>query len=301
MFKKSILFSALLILSCKTAEPSTDHLTTRAEPGLNSPVTKTEYRTIDPSVDVMANARSRAEAIVAKLRTCPVGTPIGMMSMNATICTEKRCNAECCNGCDYTAKFVPVAGDAKVLTSGQLRKIIFDSEEIGMDCQVKAFAEVLKARQFGLVTNAQGEPASICVPPATPAALVNSPLGREAIDAAIQKLPSCLVVKMQGLHFGKLNLEAGMCTKMFCKQACCNGCSWKATFTEADAPPVGILNDSLEKFLVNGDAAPSKDCDIAAWSTALKDYEFGIALPPTGKERSTAPSAQGMCLKSAVR
>lgn len=87
----------------------------------------------------------------------------------------------------------------------------------------------------------------------------------------LEALPRCDA----GADVGVLTVRAAMCTKMSCQEACCNRCSWAATFERqgqreaADAARVAALLGVTESAL---------DCEIASWSEALAG--LSVSLDP---------------------
>lgn len=95
---------------------------------------------------------------------------------------------------------------------------------------------------------------------------------RERVQGALAALPRC----QPGAEVGHLVVRAASCTKMFCDQACCNQCSWAATYEtmsgsrEADLARVQAVLGLPERAL---------DCEIAAWGQALAGRSLALDAP----------------------
>lgn len=86
-------------------------------------------------------------------------------------------------------------------------------------------------------------------------------------------LPECPA----GTTTGELVLTSRFCTLRACTQACCNTCSWTATF---DGAPAGHLE--VEQVL--GAPGSMTTCELEAWQQALApvvvNLQLGCATKP---------------------
>jgi len=92
----------------------------------------------------------------------------------------------------------------------------------------------------------------------------------EAVRARLRALPRC----EPGAEVGQLTFAATRCTLKFCgTSACCNHCSWTATFTTKAGPQPA--NPELVRAVL---ALPegSLDCEITAWNAALAGVSVGL-------------------------
>ena len=92
------------------------------------------------------------------------------------------------------------------------------------------------------------------------------------VRAALAALPRC----EPGANVGALPVRATICTKMFCDEACCNQCSWAATF-ESKSGAVPADPARVQQLLHVGEGA--MDCEIAAWAEALKGQSLSLDAP----------------------
>ena len=109
------------------------------------------------------------------------------------------------------------------------------------------------------------------------------PVGADQVDQADQKpglqarlsaLPRCAA----GADVGLLIPKATMCTRMHCKDKCCNRCSWAATFETRNGQPV--LADQARAQALLGVPESALDCEIAAWAQTLANQS--VSLDPPG-------------------
>ena len=87
-------------------------------------------------------------------------------------------------------------------------------------------------------------------------------------------LPKCEA----GADVGLLTVKATLCTKKHCQTACCNQCSWSATFENMSAQRVPAEQARVQKLL--GVAESALDCEIAAWAAELSGQS--VSLEGTG-------------------
>lgn len=101
----------------------------------------------------------------------------------------------------------------------------------------------------------------------TSAPLMKGPVNptRDRLDA----LPRCAA----GAAVGVLTVRATTCTKMHCQEACCNHCSWEASF-EKNGQPAAVEAARVEALL--GVTASALDCEIAAWGEALAGLSVSV-------------------------
>lgn len=91
--------------------------------------------------------------------------------------------------------------------------------------------------------------------------------------AALAKLPPC----QAGAEVGRLAVRAAMCTKKFCQEACCNQCSWAATFEDKSGQPVPAPQERVQALL--GLPQSALDCEIADWNQALSGQSVSLEGP----------------------
>ena len=95
---------------------------------------------------------------------------------------------------------------------------------------------------------------------------------RSPLQARLDALPRC----QPGAEVGLLTLRASLCTKKHCQEACCNQCSWAATF-EAMSGPQTADQSQVQALLGLPDSA--LDCEIVAWAAALADQSISLEQP----------------------
>lgn len=93
------------------------------------------------------------------------------------------------------------------------------------------------------------------------------------VREALAALPRC----EPGANVGALALRPTICTKMFCDEACCNQCSWAATFTGKSGQPQPVEPARVQELLHVTEGA--LDCEIAAWATALQGQSISLDAP----------------------
>lgn len=91
------------------------------------------------------------------------------------------------------------------------------------------------------------------------------------VKSALERLPRCA----PGAEAGALSLQPAACTKKFCHAACCNQCTWSATF---DGMSGARPADKARVQAALGISESALDCEIAAWSQALAGQS--VALEP---------------------
>lgn len=89
---------------------------------------------------------------------------------------------------------------------------------------------------------------------------------RERLEA----LPRCEA----GAEVGALGVRASLCTKKHCQEACCNQCSWAATFVTKNGQPVPADAARVQALL--GVTESALDCEIVAWGEALAGQSLAI-------------------------
>lgn len=97
-----------------------------------------------------------------------------------------------------------------------------------------------------------------------------APPQKAALESRLAGLATCEA----GAEVGLITVKAGMCTRKHCQQACCNQCSWSATFENKSGQPVPVEQARLQELLGFSDSA--LDCEIAAWTTELKDQSVSL-------------------------
>lgn len=90
------------------------------------------------------------------------------------------------------------------------------------------------------------------------------------VKAALQKLPAC----QAGADVGLLQVKPTLCTKMFCEAACCNQCSWAATFENKSGQPVPVPPARVQEWL--GVPQSALDCEVAQWNEALTGQSVSL-------------------------
>lgn len=90
----------------------------------------------------------------------------------------------------------------------------------------------------------------------------------------LESLPNCEA----GADVGLLTVKANRCTLKHCQTACCNQCSWAATFEDKSGQPVPADQARVQKLL--GVAQSALDCEIAAWAAELASQS--VSLEGTG-------------------
>ncbi len=94
-----------------------------------------------------------------------------------------------------------------------------------------------------------------------------------AVGATLEALPRCEA----GAEVGELTLRPNICTKKFCREACCNQCSWTAVFQTKNAVPVPVGPARVQALL--GLSESALDCELAAWSEALAGQSVSVDPP----------------------
>jgi hypothetical protein len=108
-----------------------------------------------------------------------------------------------------------------------------------------------------------------CATPNTSESSAQPQQAKAAVTEALAKLPACAA----GAAVGQLVVAPHICTEKLCKAACCNGCTWKATFTTASgAQPVDRAR-VLEALHLPEQAL---DCEVAAWNEALTGQSLAL-------------------------
>lgn len=108
----------------------------------------------------------------------------------------------------------------------------------------------------------------------TPAAPPAGDSPGAAVRQKLESLPKCEA----GAEVGLLVPRATVCTKKHCETACCNQCSWSATFTTKNGEAVPAEVARVQALL--GVPESALDCEIAAWASALAAQS--VSLDPPG-------------------
>ncbi len=85
-----------------------------------------------------------------------------------------------------------------------------------------------------------------------------------------EALPKCEA----GADVGLISVKPALCTKKHCQTACCNQCSWAATFENKSGQPVPADQARVQKLL--GFTESALDCEIAAWSAELASQSVSL-------------------------
>lgn len=96
------------------------------------------------------------------------------------------------------------------------------------------------------------------------------PVEKVSLQSRIDALPKCA----DGADVGLITVKASLCTKKHCEAACCNQCSWVATFENKSAQPVPVDQARVQDLL--GLAASALDCEIAAWTRELESQSVSL-------------------------
>jgi hypothetical protein len=99
--------------------------------------------------------------------------------------------------------------------------------------------------------------------------------GRDAtatseLRAVLDALPKCEA----GAEAGRVHVAATTCTKLYCGKACCNTCSWAATFEGKNGTPVPLDVETARALLKLKDGA--LDCEVAAWAQVLDGVSMAV-------------------------
>ena len=94
----------------------------------------------------------------------------------------------------------------------------------------------------------------------------------ERVTKALAALPACSA----GADVGRLVPKATMCTRMFCRTACCNQCSWSASYETMSGAREASVAD-VQRLL--GVPESALDCEIAAWRNALSAQSVVLDAP----------------------
>lgn len=94
----------------------------------------------------------------------------------------------------------------------------------------------------------------------------------ERVTKALAALPACGA----GSDVGRLVPKPTMCTRMFCRTACCNQCSWSATYETMSGSREASVAD-VQRLL--GVEESALDCEIAAWRNALATQSVVLDAP----------------------
>jgi hypothetical protein len=102
--------------------------------------------------------------------------------------------------------------------------------------------------------------------------VTSSPLVKGPVNPTrdrLEALPRCA----PGAEPGVLTVRATTCTRMHCQEACCNQCSWEASF-EKNGKPSPVEAAQVEALL--GVTGSALDCEIAAWGEALSGLSVSV-------------------------
>jgi curli biogenesis system outer membrane secretion channel CsgG len=92
------------------------------------------------------------------------------------------------------------------------------------------------------------------------------------VTQALAGLPSC----QPGAEVGALKVKATTCTRMFCSSACCNRCSWSASWESMSGARDASVQE-VQRLLKVSDSA--LDCEVAAWAQALDGQSVALEAP----------------------
>jgi len=92
------------------------------------------------------------------------------------------------------------------------------------------------------------------------------------VKSALAALPACT----EGAQAGVLTVAPTTCTKKYCGTACCNQCSWAATFEGKNGQKTPADAAKVQAALTVGEGG--LDCEVAAWGEALSGTS--LALEP---------------------
>lgn len=120
-------------------------------------------------------------------------------------------------------------------------------------------------KRLGLIFLLAGCATSAGAPKSAP---VSAP--KSGLQAALERLPAC----QAGADVGRLTVKATVCTKMFCDEACCNQCSWAATFENKSAQPVPVPLGRVQELL--GVPESALDCEIVSWNQTLAGQSVSL-------------------------
>ena len=90
------------------------------------------------------------------------------------------------------------------------------------------------------------------------------------LHAVLDAMPRCEA----GANVGALVIKAAMCTKRFCQEACCNHCSWTASFEGKNGQSQPVDAARVVELLHVTDS--SLDCEIGAWVGALQGTSLSV-------------------------
>jgi hypothetical protein len=100
-----------------------------------------------------------------------------------------------------------------------------------------------------------------------------APTGKPSLRAKLEALPRCEA----GANVGALTVTAHICTKKHCESACCNACSWRATFEGKNGQPTPVDAAQVQSLL--GVTESALDCEIAGWADALGGQSLSLEAP----------------------
>ncbi|MBL8915819.1 MAG: hypothetical protein JNM17_34290 [Archangium sp.] len=92
----------------------------------------------------------------------------------------------------------------------------------------------------------------------------------EELKATLAALPKCEA----GADAGRVSVAPTTCTKMYCGKACCNQCSWAASFEGKNGQKVPLDAEKARAVLKVGEGA--LDCEVAAWEQVLSTASLAI-------------------------
>lgn len=116
---------------------------------------------------------------------------------------------------------------------------------------------------------------SPAAPPPTSPSPDSPRAGRDATAAKaltehLATLPRCA----PGDTVGQLTLAPSMCTRMACREACCNQCTWTATFVSTNGVPAAVAPEQVSAVLRL--AGRALECEVAAWNGVLAGRDLGL-------------------------
>ena len=96
-----------------------------------------------------APAAGTLSAALEKLPTCAAGADVGVLKVNATVCTRKFCQEPCCNQCSWAATFENKSGQPVPVTPERLQELLALPPG-GLDCEIAAWSQTLSSQSVSL-------------------------------------------------------------------------------------------------------------------------------------------------------
>lgn len=92
----------------------------------------------------------------------------------------------------------------------------------------------------------------------------------KALTEQLSTLPRCA----PGTSVGQLTLAPAACTRMACPEACCNQCTWTASFVSTNGVSTAVAPGQVATVLHVGERA--LECEVAAWNGVLQGRDLGL-------------------------